>query len=77
MKWYALTDMIQYIPGTALKGEVTYKAGFFDLPRGLQTHCFAAGGVELQVSGATHPKCSRDGWGRSNAHTDRVFFAAG
>ena len=47
MTWYEMTDEIQYIPGTAVKGEVTYKAGFYDLPQGLQTHTFAPGGVDI------------------------------
>lgn len=47
MTWYELTDEIQYIPGTGVKGEVTYRAGFYDLPRGLQTHVFAPGGVDI------------------------------
>lgn len=48
MVWYEITDEIQYIPGTPLKGEVSYKAGFYDLPTGLQTHTFAAGGVDIR-----------------------------
>lgn len=48
MIWYEITDEIQYIPGTPLKGEVSYKAGFYDLPTGLQTHTFAAGGVDIR-----------------------------
>ena len=48
MTWYELTDEIQYIPGTSVKGEVNYKAGFYDLPRGLQTHVFAPAGVDIQ-----------------------------
>lgn len=49
MTWYELTDEIQYIPGTSMKGEVTYKAGFYDLPLGLQTHCFAPAGVDISA----------------------------
>ena len=48
MTWYEITDEIQYIPGTAVKGEASYRAGFWDLPRGLQTHVFAPGGVDIQ-----------------------------
>lgn len=48
MTWYEITDEIQYIPGTPIKGEVSYKAGFYDTPTGLQTHTFAAGGVEIR-----------------------------
>lgn len=48
MTWYEMTDVIQYIPNTAVKSEVNYKGGFYDLPRGLQTHCFAPGGVDIQ-----------------------------
>ena len=48
MLWYEITDMIQYIPGTPIKSEVSYKAGFYDMPNGLQTHTFAPGGVEIR-----------------------------
>lgn len=48
MVWYQITDEIQYIPGTPLKGEVSYKAGFYNLPTGLQTHTFAPAGVDIQ-----------------------------
>jgi len=48
MVWHEITDEIQYIPGTPLKGEICYKAGFYDLSNGLQTHTFAAGGVDLR-----------------------------
>lgn len=48
MTWYEITDMIQYIPGTPIKGEVSYKAGFYDTATGLQTHTFAPGGVEIR-----------------------------
>ena len=47
MVWYEITDEIQYIPGTSVKGEVSYKGGFYDLPKGLQTHVFAPGGVDI------------------------------
>jgi hypothetical protein len=47
MTWYEITDEIQYIPGTAVKGEASYKAGFYNLPKGLQTHVFAPGGVDI------------------------------
>jgi len=45
-KWYELTDRISYIPG--IKGRVTYKACFHDLPRGLQTHVYAPAGLEIK-----------------------------
>lgn len=48
MHWYAITDEIVYVPGTKVKGETTYKAGFYDLPRGLQTHVFAPAGVDIK-----------------------------
>ena len=48
MLWYEITDEIQYLPGTPLKGEVSYKAGFYDQPHGLQTHVFAPAGVDIR-----------------------------
>ncbi|KAK5117029.1 hypothetical protein LTR62_006750 [Meristemomyces frigidus] len=47
--WYSITDTINYLPGGLAKSEVSYKAGFYDLPTGLQTHCFAPGGVDLRA----------------------------
>lgn len=44
--WYTLTDRISYLPG--IKGSVTYRACFHDLPRGLQTHVFAPAGLEIK-----------------------------
>nr|POF01271.1 hypothetical protein CFP56_21219 [Quercus suber] len=47
-KWYEITDEIAYLPGGVMKGEVSYKGGFYDLPDGLQTHVFAPAGVDLR-----------------------------
>ena len=49
MKWYEITDEIQYLPGTRLKGQTSYKAGFYNMPNGLQTHVFAPAGVDIQA----------------------------
>jgi len=47
-RWYEIVDQINYLPGGAVKGEISYKGGFYDLPTGLQTHVFAPGGVDLK-----------------------------
>ncbi|KAF1992016.1 hypothetical protein K402DRAFT_309177, partial [Aulographum hederae CBS 113979] len=44
--WYSITDRISYFPG--IKGKVQYYACFHDLANGLQTHCFAAMGVDIK-----------------------------
>ncbi|KAF4547413.1 Hypothetical protein D9617_43g040290 [Elsinoe fawcettii] len=44
--WYELTDKISYFPG--IKGKVSYKACFHDLPGGLQTHVYAPAGLEIK-----------------------------
>ncbi|KAI4734075.1 hypothetical protein E4T50_15387 [Aureobasidium sp. EXF-12298] len=44
--WYELTDRVTYLPG--IKGQVSYKACFHDLPRGLQTHVYAPAGLEIK-----------------------------
>ncbi|KAF2157840.1 hypothetical protein K461DRAFT_290114 [Myriangium duriaei CBS 260.36] len=53
--WYELTDRITYFPG--LSRNVTYHAGFLDMPEGLQTHVFAPAGLEIRenwyISGPT------------------------
>lgn len=36
--WQELTDKVNYLPGGLVKGKVSYKACFHDLPAGLQTH---------------------------------------
>lgn len=46
--WYELTDKISYLPGGVLKGNVNYKACFYDLPRGLQTHVYAPAGLDIR-----------------------------
>ncbi|KAI5463817.1 hypothetical protein BGZ63DRAFT_463000 [Mariannaea sp. PMI_226] len=44
--WYSLTDRVSYLPGVS--GKVTYTCAFNDLPEGLQTHCYAALGLEIR-----------------------------
>ena len=44
--WYELTDKVTYLPG--IKGHVSYKACFHDLPRGIQTHVYAPAGLEIK-----------------------------
>ncbi|EAS28200.3 uncharacterized protein CIMG_09404 [Coccidioides immitis RS] len=46
--WYELTDKIHYLPGGILSGNVSYKACFHDLPRGLQTHVYAPTGLDIK-----------------------------
>ncbi|OJD18250.1 hypothetical protein AJ78_01689 [Emergomyces pasteurianus Ep9510] len=46
--WYELTDKIHYLPGGILRGNVTYKACFHDLPRGLQTHIYAPTNLDIR-----------------------------
>ncbi|OAT13091.1 hypothetical protein, variant 2 [Blastomyces gilchristii SLH14081] len=46
--WYQLTDKIHYLPGGIIRGNVTYKACFHDLPRGLQTHIYAPTGLDIR-----------------------------
>ena len=46
--WYEITDTINYLPGGVIKGQVSYKACFYNLPCGLQTHVFAPGGVDIR-----------------------------
>lgn len=45
--WYEITDKVSYLPG--VKGEVKYKACFFDRPNGLQTHCYAPTGLDIKA----------------------------
>lgn len=46
--WYTITDRIKYVSGGWLSGDVNYTCAFHDLPTGLQTHCFAAMGVDIR-----------------------------
>ena len=43
-----LTDKIHYLPGGIVKGKVSYKACFHDLPMGLQTHIYAPTGLDIR-----------------------------
>jgi hypothetical protein len=45
--WYEITDRVSYLPG--VKGQVKYKACFFDRPLGLQTHCYAPTGLDIKA----------------------------
>jgi hypothetical protein len=45
--WYEITDKVSYLPG--VKGQVKYKACFFDRPIGLQTHCYAPAGLDIKA----------------------------
>ena len=45
-QWYELTDRVSYFPG--IKGSVTYKSCFHDLPKGIQTHVYAPAGLEIK-----------------------------
>ncbi|KAG6006355.1 hypothetical protein E4U43_000453 [Claviceps pusilla] len=46
--WYSLTDKVAHLPLGLGLGHVTYTCAFHDLPRGLQTHCYAPMGVETR-----------------------------
>ena len=46
--WQELTDKIHYLPGGIMKGKVSYKACFHDLPMGLQTHIYAPTGLHIR-----------------------------
>jgi len=46
--WQELTDRISYLPGGVVKGKVTYKACFHNLPYGLQTHIYAPMGLDIR-----------------------------
>ncbi|KAF1815438.1 hypothetical protein P152DRAFT_185528 [Eremomyces bilateralis CBS 781.70] len=47
-KWYAITDLIHYLPGGAISGKLTYHGCFHDLDNGLQTHVFAPMGLNIK-----------------------------
>ncbi|KAI9734417.1 MAG: hypothetical protein M1818_006805 [Claussenomyces sp. TS43310] len=46
--WYEMTDRISFIPGL-VRSNVTYTGCFHDLADGLQTHCYAAAGVDIKA----------------------------
>ena len=46
--WYEMTDKIQYLPGGLMKGKISYKGCFHDLPAGLQTHIYAPLGLDIR-----------------------------
>ncbi|KAJ5953561.1 hypothetical protein N7454_000457 [Penicillium verhagenii] len=48
--WYEITDKVAYLPWNLLSGEVTFKACFYDLPTGLQTHVYAPMGLDMKES---------------------------
>ncbi|KAJ1333443.1 hypothetical protein MN608_03433 [Microdochium nivale] len=46
--WYSITDKIEYLPGGAVKGDISYTCAFHDMPDGLQTHCYAPMGTDIR-----------------------------
>lgn len=46
--WHEMTDRISYLPGGMVKGKVTYKGCFHDLPNGLQTHIYAPMNLDIR-----------------------------
>ncbi|ETI29201.1 hypothetical protein G647_01654 [Cladophialophora carrionii CBS 160.54] len=46
--WQELTDKIHFLPGGMMKGKVSYKACFHDMPNGLQTHIYAPMGLDIR-----------------------------
>lgn len=48
--WYEIHERIQYIPGTGKvgAGKISFNGVFHNLPVGLQTHIYAAAGVDLR-----------------------------
>jgi hypothetical protein len=46
--WYTITDLIHYLPAGLWKGETSYKACFYNLPVGIQTHVLAPAGVDIR-----------------------------
>jgi hypothetical protein len=46
--WQELTDKIHFLPGGMVKGKVSYKACFHDMPTGLQTHIYAPMGLDIR-----------------------------
>jgi hypothetical protein len=46
--WWSLTDKIEYLPGGLATGDVSYTCCFFDLPNGVQTHCYAPMGTDIR-----------------------------
>lgn len=46
--WHEMTDRISYLPGGIVKGKVTYKGCFHNLPNGLQTHVYAPMSLDIR-----------------------------
>lgn len=56
--WQEMTDRIHYLPGGIVKGKVTYKGCFHDLPNGLSTHVYAPMSLNIRerwIVGGTLP----------------------
>jgi hypothetical protein len=48
--WYEINQRIQFIPGTGKvgSGKISFNGVFHDLPTGVQTHVYAAAGVDIR-----------------------------
>ncbi|KAK5682867.1 hypothetical protein LTS12_029196, partial [Elasticomyces elasticus] len=48
--WYEITDRISFLPGGLMRGNVSYKGCFRDIPRGIRTHVYAPTGLDIQAT---------------------------
>lgn len=48
--WYELMDRISFLPGGLLRGNISYKGSFQDIPHGLRTHVYAPTGLDIQTT---------------------------
>ena len=62
--WYEITDRISFLPGGLVRGNVSYKGCFRDIPRGIRTHVYAPTGLDIQATwsvGGSQPDDAQDG----------------
>lgn len=57
--WYEITDRISFLPGGLMRGNVSYRGCFRNIPRGIRTHVYAPTGLDIQATwsvGGTEPE---------------------
>lgn len=76
--WYEITDRISFLPGGLMRGNISYKGSFHDIPRGIRTHVYAPTGLDIRATwsvGGSEPREGREDGG-SDAEPSKLNATA-
>ncbi|KAJ6101776.1 hypothetical protein N7486_004203 [Penicillium sp. IBT 16267x] len=63
--WYEITEKVPYLPCNLLSRDVTFKACFYNLPMGLQTHVYAPMGLDIREMWTVKDNMARESTGKT------------